>query len=138
MVVILCCETSGRSGMDVHFSNILRTFLGSFSSVSGGVRSCGEWWILGQSYTTCSYVSSPIPHFLQMVSTACPILCSQYLSSRWWPLLRRPIVICSFLDNFDSSLRSSFSPVIPYIRQIPSWDISPPMVARLMVAFAES
>ena len=63
------CETSGRSGMEVYFSHILRTFLGSFAGVSNGNRSCGSWWILGQSYTTCSAVSSPIPHLLQMVST---------------------------------------------------------------------
>ena len=81
MVVIPGCETSGRSGAEVRFSNILRTFFGFFFSVSGGVGSCGGWWILGQSNTTCSAVSSPIPYFPQMVSTARPILSSQYLSS---------------------------------------------------------
>ena len=49
MVVIPGCETSGISGAEVHFFHILRTFLGSFASVSGGVGSCGGWWILGQS-----------------------------------------------------------------------------------------
>ena len=82
--------------------------------MSGGVGSCSRWWILGQSYTMCSAVSSPIPHSLLMVSTAHPILCSQYFSSWWWPLLRRPIIVCSFLDNFDSSLRSRFSPFMLY------------------------
>ena len=61
-----------------------------------------------------------------MVSTARPILCSMYLSSGWWPLLRRPIAVCSFLDNFDSSMRSSFSPFIPYTQRILSWEISSP------------
>ena len=128
------CETSSRSGTEVHFSHILRTFLGSFAS---GVGSCGGWWILGQSYMTCSAVSSLIPHCLQMVSTAHLVLCSQYLSSGWWPLLRRPIVICSFLDNFDSSLHSSFSLFMPYTRQIHLWEISAPLVACLIVTFAE-
>ena len=64
------CETSGRSGKEVHFSHILRTFLGSFASVSGGVGSWGGCCILGQSCTTCSDVSSPIPHFILMVSTS--------------------------------------------------------------------
>ena len=125
VVVVPGCETTGSSGTEVHLSHILRTFLGSFanwpggvgscggwwivgqsyttcstvSSVPGGVGSCGGWWIVGQSYTTCSIVSSPIPHFLHMVSTARPILCSQYLSSWWWPLLGRPIVVCTFLDS---------------------------------------
>ena len=132
------CEASGRSGSKVHISHILMTFLGSFASMSGCVVSCGGWWILWQSYSTCSAVSSPIQHFPQMVSTVRPILCNQFLSSRWWPLLRRPIIVCSFLDNFYSSLRSSFSPFTPYIRQILSWEISPPLVARLMVAFTKS
>ena len=70
------CETSGRSGTEVHFSHILTTSLGSFASVSGGVGSCGGRWILGQSYMTCSAVSSPILYFQQMVSTARLILCS--------------------------------------------------------------
>ena len=55
--------------------------------MSGGVVSHGRSLILGLSYTTCSAVSSPTPHFLLMVSTARTISCSQYLSSRWWPLL---------------------------------------------------
>ena len=88
MVVIPGCETSGRSGTEVHFSYILITFWGSFATVSGGVGSCGGWRILGQSYKMCSDVSSPIPHFQQMVSNARSILCSQYLRSGWWPLLR--------------------------------------------------
>ena len=128
------CETSGRCGTEVHFSHIFRTILGSFASVSGGVGSCGMWWIVGQSYTMCPAVSSPIQHFPQMVSTAC----NQYLSSGWRPLLRQPIVVCSFLDNFDSAMWSNFSPFMPYTRRIPSWEISPPQVARLIVAFAES
>ena len=56
----------------------------------------------------------------------------------WWPHLRRAIVVCSFLDNFDSSLRSNFSLFMSYTRRIPSWGISSHLVARLMVAFAES
>ena len=121
MVVIPGCVTSGRSVLEVHFSHILRTFWGSFTSVLRGVGSLGRkcwfmrrWWILGQSRMMCSAVSSPIPHFLQMVSTACHNLCSHYLSSGCWPLLRRPIVICSFLDNYGSSQRLSFSPFMPY------------------------
>ena len=96
------------------------------------------WWILGQSYTTCSAVSSPIPHYLQLVLTARPILCRQYLSSGWWPLLRRPIIVCSFLDNFDFSLLPSFTPLMPYTRRIPSWGFSPHRVACLMATFAET
>ena len=130
------CETSGKSWTEVHFSHILRTFWESFASVSGGDGSCSGWWVMGQSCTTCSTFASPIPHFLQMVSTARPILCSQYTRSGWWPLLRRPIVICSFHDNFDSSLRPSVSPFMPYTRRILSWIFSP-LVARLVVAFAE-
>ena len=83
MVVIPGCETSGRSGTEVHFSHILRTFFGSFASVSGSVGSCNGWWILGHLCMTCSAVSSLSPHFLQMVSTACPILRNKYLSSVW-------------------------------------------------------
>ena len=63
--------------------------------------------------------------FMQMVSTARPILYSQYLSSGWWPLLRQPIIVCSFLDNFASSLRSSLSPFMSYTRLILSWEIPP-------------
>ena len=33
-----------------------------------------------------------------------------------WQLLRLPIVVCSFLDNFDSSLRSSFYLFMPKTR----------------------
>ena len=88
VVMIPGCETSGGSGTEVHLSHILRSFWGSFASVSGGAGSNGGWWILGQLYMMCSAVSSPIPHFLQMVSTVRPILCNQYLSSGWWPLLR--------------------------------------------------
>ena len=62
---------------------------------------------------TYSAVSSTTLHFLQMVSALNPILCSQCLMPRWWPLIRCPIVICCFLDSFDSSLRSSFSPLTP-------------------------
>ena len=54
-----------------------------------------------------------------------PILGSQYISSRWWPLLRRPIIVCSFLHNFYSSLRPSFSPFMPYTQRIATWQISP-------------
>ena len=39
------CETSGRSGTEFHFPHILYTILVSFASVSGGVGSCGGWWI---------------------------------------------------------------------------------------------
>ena len=53
-----------------------------------------------------------------------PILRSLYLSSGWWPLLKRPI--CSFRDNLDSSLRSSFSSFMPYTRRILIWEIFPP------------
>ena len=52
------CEISGRSGTEVHFSHIQRTFWGSFASVSGSVGSCSEWWIQGQSYTTSPAVFS--------------------------------------------------------------------------------
>ena len=42
-MVIPSCETSGRSGTEVHFTRILRTLCGSFASVSvhaagGGFR----------------------------------------------------------------------------------------------------
>ena len=70
VVVIPGCETPGVSGMEVHFSHICRTFWASFATVLGGVGSFGGWWILGHSYTTCLAVFSPIPHFLQMESTA--------------------------------------------------------------------
>ena len=40
-MVIPGCETSGISGMEVHFSHILRTVSGSFVSASGG----GFWSI---------------------------------------------------------------------------------------------
>ena len=131
-------ETSGKSVMEVHFSHILTTYWGSFASVSEGVGSCRGWWILGQSYTTCLAVSSPILHLLQMVSTARPVLCSKYLSYRWRPLLRRSIVVCSFLDNFDSSQRSSlfsFHAIHPPNSFIGDF---PPLVAHLMVALVES
>ena len=36
-----------------------------------------------------------------------------------------PIILCSFLGNFDSSLRSSFSPFMQYTWQILSLEISP-------------
>ena len=39
LVVIPGSESSGRSGMEVHFSHILRNLLGFFASVSGGVVS---------------------------------------------------------------------------------------------------
>ena len=52
------CETSGRSWMEDHFSHIRKTFLGSLASASGGVGSCGRWWILGQSCITCSLYSN--------------------------------------------------------------------------------
>ena len=35
-----------------------------------------------------------------------------------WPLLSRPIVIYSTLDNFDSSLRSSFYLFTPFTRRL--------------------
>ena len=73
-----------------------------------------------------------------MASTARPSSCSQYLNTGWWPLLRRPIFVCSFHDNFDSSLRSSFFPFTPYTRRIFSFEASHSLVARLIVAFAES
>ena len=79
-VVIPGCDMSGRSGMEVSYSHIL-TFSATFASASGGVGSCGGWWIFGQSYTMCLAVSSPTPHFLQMASTAHPVLCSQYMRS---------------------------------------------------------
>ena len=77
-MVIPGCETWGRSGTEVHFSHILETFWVFFASVTGGVGSCDGWWILGQSFTTCSTVSSPIsafytdgvhfaPYFVQLV-----------------------------------------------------------------------
>ena len=75
------CKTSGRCGTKFHFPNVLVTFGVFFASVLGGVGSCGGWWILGQSYMTCLAVSSSTPHFLQMVSSTCPILSSQYLRS---------------------------------------------------------
>ena len=87
-MVIHVCETLGRSGMEVHFSYIRRNFWRSFASVSGGVGSIDRSWILQQSCTACSAVSSSTPHFLQMVSTAHTILCSQYLNYWWCPLLR--------------------------------------------------
>ena len=130
-------ETSGTSGTEIHFFHIRRTSWGSLASVSGGVGTCGGWWILEQSCTTCSAISFRIPHFLQVVSTACLILCSQCLSFGWQPLLRRPIIVCSFLDNFDSSMRSCFSHFTPFTRGILSLDITP-LVERLMVAFTES
>ena len=126
------CETSGdlgwRSSSPIFsepFWDLLLACRVVLVHAVGGIVSCSGWWILGHSYTTCSAVSSPIHHFLQMVSTVRPILCSQYLSSGWWPFLRRPIVVCSFLDILDSSLRSSFSPFMPYTRRILSWEISP-------------
>ena len=47
------------------------------------------------------------------------------MSSLWRPLLRRPIFVCSFLDNFDSSLRSDFSPFMPCTQTILPWVIFP-------------
>ena len=79
LVVISGRGTSVMSGTQLHFSNILSTFWGSFTSASDGVGSCGGWWILVKSYTTCSSVSSQTPHFLQTLSIARPILCSKYL-----------------------------------------------------------
>ena len=71
-------ETPGRSGTENRFSYMRKTICGSFARVSGGVGSHGVWWIQGQSYTTCSPVSSPTPQFIQMVYAVRPILCSQY------------------------------------------------------------
>ena len=36
-MVIPACQSSGMSGTEFHFSQILSTYWGSFSSVSGGV-----------------------------------------------------------------------------------------------------
>ena len=55
------CETSGRSGTEVQFSYIRTNLWGSLAGVSDDVGSCGGCWILGQSYTTYSAVSSQIP-----------------------------------------------------------------------------
>ena len=80
--------SSGRSWTEVHLCHIFRTFRGSFTSESGGLGSCGGRWILGLSYTTCSAVSSPFPHFLQMVSTSRPsYLPSKIPISHWRRLL---------------------------------------------------
>ena len=46
-----------------------------------GVSCKGGRWIRGQSYTICSVVSSPRQYFLQAISTAHQILCSQYFRS---------------------------------------------------------
>ena len=86
-----------QSWTEVHFSHILRICWGSFASESGGASLCECWLIVGKSYTTCSVISSPISRFPQMVFTGRPYSCSQYLSSGWWPLLRRPIVVSSLL-----------------------------------------
>ena len=129
VVVIPGCETSW-SGTKVSFTHILRTFLGYFTRVSGGVDSCGGWWILGHSCMICSAVTSPIPQFIQIVSTVHPILCSQYLSSEWWPLPRQPIVVCSFLDNFSAVNLLYFHAMHPANSFMGDF--------HLMVAFAES
>ena len=136
-MVIPSCVKLSRCGTEVHFSHIRRTSLRSLASVPGGVGSCVGWWILGQSYTTSSDVSSPTPHLLQMVHTARHTLCSQYMSSRWWELLLRPIVVCSFHNNFNSAQRSCFSPFTHAPENSFICDF-PPLVASLMVGFAES
>ena len=73
-MVIPDCETSSKSGTEVHFSHILRTFCGSFASMLGGVGSCGGWCILGQScidvfgcLSSNSTFSTDEPYFVQPV-----------------------------------------------------------------------
>ena len=70
-MVIPGCVTSGRSVAEFRFSHILSNFLESFASVSDGDGSCDGWWILGQSYMTCSHVSTDdvycVPYFVQPV-----------------------------------------------------------------------
>ena len=91
MVVIPGCWTPGRSGMEVHFSNILRTFLESNASASGAVVSCGRWWILGQSYIMCSLYSNSAfstdgvycaPYFVQPVLELRLVATSQTIHRR--------------------------------------------------------
>ena len=45
-----------------------------------------------------------VPYFVQ------PVLELQVVATS-----QTTIVVCSFLDNFDSSMRSSFSPFAPFI-----------------------
>ena len=72
-MVIPGCETSDRSGTEVHFSNILRTFwdLSLVCQVVLVHAVGGGFWA---SHARRVRLSLP-----QMVSTAHPILCDQYL-----------------------------------------------------------
>ena len=128
VVVISVCETSGRSVLRFT-SPIFAEFWGDLLLVFQVVLFLGTgngFWAVMHNVFGYLFSNSA---FLQMVSAA-PyfvlhhILCCQCLRCGWWPLLGQTI-ICSFLDNFESSVRSSFSPFMPYIRKNFSWETSP-------------
>ena len=128
------CVTSGRSGKKVHFSNILSNFGGSFASESGGVGSCGRWG----SHTQCAWLSPPQ---LRIFNRWCLLCTLFYAANTGDPgdghtsidpsssahSLTTLILLCAQVLSFHA-----IHPTDSFMGYVP------PLVAHLIVAFAES